>query len=61
MSHIGKPPSDEGVIFDGAFASPCTAAARRWTLIAAIVGSSMAFVDGTVVNVALPLDRKSVV
>ncbi len=29
-------------------------AARRWTLAAAILGSSMAFIDGTVVNVALP-------
>lgn len=27
---------------------------RRWVLVAAIVGSGMAFVDGTVVNVALP-------
>nr|WP_280156565.1 MFS transporter [Piscinibacter sp. XHJ-5] len=34
--------------------SQCPAAARRWTLVAAILGSSMAFVDGTVVNVALP-------
>ena len=28
-------------------------AARRWTLVAAILGSSMAFIDGSVVNVAL--------
>src|SRR5438093_4137947 len=27
---------------------------RRWTLAATIIGSSMTFVDGTVVNVALP-------
>ncbi|MBC7705590.1 MAG: MFS transporter [Rhodoferax sp.] len=27
---------------------------RRWTLVAAIMGSSLAFIDGTVVNVALP-------
>src|SRR5262245_12561238 len=27
---------------------------RRWTLVATIVGSSMTFIDGTVVNVALP-------
>ena len=27
---------------------------RRWTLVAAIVGSSLAFIDATVVNVALP-------
>lgn len=27
---------------------------KRWTLIAAIVGSSLAFIDGTVANVAVP-------
>jgi len=30
------------------------AASRRFTLIAAILGSSIAFIDGTVINVALP-------
>ena len=54
MSQIGKPPGDEGAILRGGAASRCGAAARRWTLVAAILGSSMAFVDGTVVNVALP-------
>src|SRR5262249_54158885 len=34
-------------------ASPATAA-RRWTLVATILGSSLTFIDGTVVNVALP-------
>jgi EmrB/QacA subfamily drug resistance transporter len=38
----------------GAEPSPCPQSARRWTLVAAILGSSMAFLDGTVVNVALP-------
>lgn len=32
----------------------CSESSRRWTLVAAIVGSGMAFVDGTIVNVALP-------
>src|ERR1700716_323780 len=27
---------------------------RRWTLVATILGSSLTFIDGTVVNVALP-------
>lgn len=31
-----------------------TATQKRWTLVATIVGSAMAFIDGTVVNVALP-------
>src|SRR5438046_9574341 len=34
-------------------------AQRRWTLAATILGSSMAFIDGTVVNVALPALQKS--
>ena len=54
MALIGRPPCDEGAVLYGAAAPPCSAAARRWTLVAAILGSSMAFIDGTVVNVALP-------
>src|SRR6184192_4789434 len=34
--------------------SPCRKTAEPWVLIATILGSSMAFIDGTVVNVALP-------
>jgi EmrB/QacA subfamily drug resistance transporter len=54
LSHIGTPPCDAGQILRPVAAAPCSAAARRWTLVAAILGSSMAFVDGTIVNVALP-------
>jgi len=35
-------------------ALPLDPGVARWTLIASILGSSMAFVDGSVVNVALP-------
>jgi hypothetical protein len=31
-----------------------TEAARRWTLVATILGSSLTFIDDTVVNVAWP-------
>ena len=31
-----------------------SAASRRWTLVATILGSSLSFIDGTVVSVALP-------
>jgi EmrB/QacA subfamily drug resistance transporter len=34
--------------------APCAQPDRKWILIAIILGSSMAFMDGTVVNVALP-------
>ncbi len=35
-------------------APAATPSAARWTLVAAIIGSSLAFIDGNVVNVALP-------
>ncbi|HEU0203835.1 MAG TPA: MFS transporter, partial [Burkholderiaceae bacterium] len=54
MAQIGKPPCDDVVILRGTRHTPCAPSARRWVLAAAIVGSSMAFIDGTVVNVALP-------
>jgi len=54
MSQIGKPPCEEGVILNGAAALPCSSPSRHWTLVAAILGSGLAFIDGTVVNVALP-------
>lgn len=55
MSYIAKPPCDDAAILHGeASLAPCTQAAKRWTLVAAVLGSSLAFIDGTVVNVALP-------
>ena len=49
-----KPPCDEGVVRSLYAEVPCAAQAQRWILAATILGSSMAFIDGTVVNVALP-------
>jgi EmrB/QacA subfamily drug resistance transporter len=49
-----KQPCDEMLIRSGAFESPCQSESRPWILAAAILGSSMAFIDSTVVNVALP-------
>src|SRR5260370_28920831 len=49
-----RPPCDEGVIAAKKTAAPCAKARGRWILAATILGSSMAFIDGTVVNVALP-------
>src|SRR5215831_5914791 len=38
----------------GEAAAPDVSRVARWTLVASILGSSMAFIDGSVVNVALP-------
>jgi EmrB/QacA subfamily drug resistance transporter len=53
MANITKPPCDEAAIRAGSCESPVTNNGP-WILAATILGSSMAFIDGTVVNVALP-------
>src|SRR5580765_3158841 len=50
---IGQP-CDRGVILSSPAAAPCSAAAAPWILAATILGSSLAFIDGSVVNLALP-------
>jgi len=54
VATLGKPPCDDGVIQSGKFEAPCAPASAAWILAGAIIGSSMAFIDGTVTNVALP-------
>ena len=54
MPNIVKDPCDEAVILSRKSAAPCAQGQERWILAATILASSMAFIDGTVVNVALP-------
>ncbi|HWF10735.1 MAG TPA: MFS transporter [Bryobacteraceae bacterium] len=53
MANIGRPPCDEAAIRAGSF-QRATKTNGSWILVTTILGSSMAFIDGTVVNVALP-------
>jgi EmrB/QacA subfamily drug resistance transporter len=53
MVGIARPPCDEAAILAGSCQRPVTADGP-WILAATILGSSMVFIDGTVVNVALP-------
>lgn len=55
MSTVAIPPCDEAIIQTGSSGTPCTQRAEPWILAATILGSSIAFIDGTVVNVALPV------
>ena len=49
-----KQPCDEAVIRAGAPDRSCSDKSRPWVLAVTILGSSMAFIDSTIVNVALP-------
>src|ERR1041385_9038136 len=54
MWAVLQEPCDENVIRSGPATAPCSKARGRWILAATILASSMSFIDGTVVNVALP-------
>ena len=49
-----KPPCDEAEIRSHIDDKPCSRNQGGWVLVATILASSMAFIDSTVVNVALP-------
>src|SRR5216117_365804 len=53
MANIARPPCDEAAILAGSCERQATTSGP-WILAATILGTSMAFIDGTVVNVALP-------
>src|SRR5919106_4059118 len=58
MANIFIQSCDEGVIRARPAEVPCARVSEPWILAATILGSSMAFIDGTVVNVALPALQK---
>src|SRR4030095_13357612 len=47
-------PCEEGIILSGKADATCSKTQGAWVLAATILASSIAFIDGTVVNVALP-------
>ena len=53
-----RPPCD-AALMQSSGGIQCSAKAQRWILAATILGSSMAFIDSTVVNVALPALQSS--
>ena len=54
MSAFIREPCDESIILSRPATAPCPKSSGRWVLAATTLASSMAFIDGTVVNVALP-------
>ena len=54
MSKVFNDPCSSAIILTGSPSAGCNKIQGRWILAATILASSMAFIDGTVVNVALP-------
>lgn len=49
-----RSPCDEGVLRSVPAGAPCAERERKWVLVATVLGSGLAFLEGSVVNVALP-------
>ena len=58
MTAFPRSPCDAGVILATPCTLPCAPSAAPWILAATVIASSMAYIDGTVVNVALPALQK---
>ncbi|MGH9162116.1 MAG: MFS transporter [Vicinamibacteraceae bacterium] len=56
---VAKPPCDDGQILSGPLVIACDPVVGRWVMTATILGSSMAFIDSSAVNVALPVLQSS--
>ena len=54
-----RAPCDQSIVRLAAYETACQPEDRHWVLAATILGSSMAFVDSTAVNVALPALQSS--
>lgn len=54
MTQASRLPCDEAATRSGRDVPACSATQKRWVLVASILGSSLAFIDGTIANVALP-------
>lgn len=54
MSSVASFPCDKAILGSAQAATPCAPLVEPWILATTILASSMAFIDGTVVNVALP-------
>jgi MFS family permease len=59
MANFVQPPCDEAIIRSRSPVAPCQKSTASWILAATILGSSMVFIDGTVVNVALAALQQS--
>src|SRR5262245_15479495 len=54
MFSLLRPPSDEAALRTAPDTPGCASHAKRWVLSAAILGSGIAFLEASVINVALP-------
>ena len=55
MINAGRQPCDDTIVRSGTDIADCRRSQAHWVLAGAIIGSGITFIDGTVVNIALPV------
>lgn len=60
MLSIAPPPCDRGILRGAPNTPGCASHAKRWVLAITILGSSIAFIEGSAINVALPAIQRGV-
>jgi EmrB/QacA subfamily drug resistance transporter len=60
MLSIASPPCDTGVIRGAPETPGCASHAKRWVVVATVLGSSIASIEASVINVALPAIQQGV-
>lgn len=58
LAHFSPAPCERAALARAECREEADAACKRWTLVVAVLGSSLAFIEGSVVNVALPSLQK---
>ena len=59
MLSVAPAPSDSGILHGAPNTPGCAARLKPWVLTLTILGSSMAFIEGSAINVALPAIQES--
>lgn len=59
MMSVVRPPADEALVRAAPDTPGCASHAKNWVLLAAILGSGIAFLEASVINVALPAIQDS--
>jgi EmrB/QacA subfamily drug resistance transporter len=59
IAPVVRPPCEEAALRVAPDTPGCAAHAKRWVLLASILGSSIAFTEATIINVALPAIQQS--
>jgi EmrB/QacA subfamily drug resistance transporter len=57
--NVIRPPADTAILHGARDTPGCASHAKRWVLVATVLGSSIVFIEGSAINIALPVIQES--